>query len=78
MDSTDTQLRELLGVILAIYGRQMALLELVKGLGVTQEQMDVALKKAKRRLQAVPALAHPSTLGPSTLQGLSGLLYIRA
>jgi hypothetical protein len=70
----DQNTDELLKIILDVYARQMALLELVRDLGVSESQISGALEKAKARLRRVPRLAAPPNQRPSTLQGLAGLL----
>jgi hypothetical protein len=70
----DKDIDELLKIILGVYARQMALLELVRDLGATGAQIAAANEKAKNRLHRVPRLAAPPNQRPSTLQGLAGLL----
>jgi hypothetical protein len=68
------QKRELIKVVISLYTRQLAMQDLLRYSGVTQNQMNEALSRAKKRVSNVPRLAHPSSSQALDLQGLSGLL----
>jgi len=69
-----SELGEVLKVVISLYARQLAMQDLLRRSGVTQTQMDEALRDSKTRLAKVPKLAHLANPRPSDLQGLSELL----
>ena len=68
------ELGELLKIVVNLYARQMAMLDLLRQANVSQKQIDEALAKAHSHMAKVPKMAYLSTPRPSDLQGLAELL----
>ncbi|HKW97254.1 MAG TPA: hypothetical protein VJN43_05935 [Bryobacteraceae bacterium] len=70
----DNDLTELLRAIVTVFSRQLALFELVRQLGATDEQVQHALGAARKRLGGVPRLAYLQSPNPLNFQGVGSLL----
>lgn len=65
---------EVLKLVLGVYARQMAMLDLLRQLNLSEDQMNEALARAKPRLAKVPRLAYLANPSPSDIRGLARLL----
>lgn len=70
----DKDITELLRAVFVLSARQMALLDLIRESGVSQEKIDKALQDAKTRLTKLDRVAFLSSGRPPNLQGLATLL----
>jgi hypothetical protein len=73
-NASEEQISAVMRIIVKLCARQRAMFDLLRGLQVTQQQMDEAIAGAERQLQQAPLVARLASGAPLDLLALATLL----